>query len=66
MFVAVILGVGAVAAMLAIVLVPRSGRPDDGPLSSDLETRLLLGEHPERDAEPDPGEEAPHGPGINP
>lgn len=65
MFLAVILGVGAVVAILAIVFVPRSGRPDDGPLPADLETRLLLGEHPERDAEPDSENEAPQGPGIN-
>ncbi|MBK5288072.1 MAG: hypothetical protein JJE46_06355, partial [Acidimicrobiia bacterium] len=50
MVVAVLLGIVALLAVLAIVLIPRNGKPDDGPLPVDLETRLLLGEDPDTDA----------------
>ncbi|MEP6623561.1 MAG: hypothetical protein ABJC79_03900 [Acidimicrobiia bacterium] len=37
----------AVFGMLMLLLLPRSGDGDDGPLPRDVETRLLLGEPPE-------------------
>ncbi|MBK5287034.1 MAG: hypothetical protein JJE46_01075, partial [Acidimicrobiia bacterium] len=56
----VLLGIVALLAVLAIVLIPRNGKPDDGPLPVDLETRLLLGEDPDTDADTDADRASDH------
>ena len=60
MLVPIMLGVAALLAILAIVLIPRSGRRDEGPLPVDIETRLLLGERPDPDPDlaPEPSDPA--------
>ena len=42
----VALAILAILGVLALLLVPRSGHAEDGPLPRDVETRLLLGESP--------------------
>ncbi len=58
MLVPIMVGVAALLAILAIVLIPRSGRRDEGPLPVDIETRLLLGERPDSDPDvaPEPSD----------
>ena len=39
--------IAALLVLLALLLVPRGRNADDGPLPTDIETRLLLGERPD-------------------
>ena len=46
MWIAVVVTLAALA-LVALFVVPRGGKAEDGPLPKDVETRLLLGERPE-------------------
>ena len=46
MWIAVVVTLAALA-LLALFVIPRGANAEDGPLPTDVETRLLLGERPE-------------------
>jgi|GEM_PF-3921407 hypothetical protein len=46
MWIAVVVTLAALA-LLALFVVPRGANAEDGPLPTDVETRILLGERPE-------------------
>ncbi len=58
-WIAVSVGV-AVVALLAILLLPRTRNAADGPLPPEIETRILLGETPDKiETASNPGDVAP-------